>query len=226
MKIQELRLPAPDIAVQRDFYLGVFGFNEAATSEGDLTIQAGSSRLVFYRATAGQEGAYHFAFNIRENAFAEAKEWVSRRASLIKNSAGDDQFHFGSWNADALYFYDPAGNILEFIARHDLAPGPVEGAFDARGVLSVSEIGLSTEDVAATVTGLETGLGVEVYDGAGSDTFTAVGDIQGLLIVVKAGRVWFPDTGISARPLPVDCLIQVGETRYKLSGPPYSVAPA
>ena len=46
------------------------------------------------------------------------------------------------------------------------------------------------------VKGLCDTLGVTVYDGEGGDMFTAVGDELGLFIVVKQGRIWYPETGI------------------------------
>jgi hypothetical protein len=46
-------------------------------------------------------------------------------------------------------------------------------------------------------------LGLSIYDGQGSDTFSAVGDELGLLIVVKQGRNWYPETGILAGLHPV-----------------------
>jgi hypothetical protein len=74
---------------------------------------------------------------------------------------------------------------------------------------------------------LEAELSAPIYDGAGSDTFTAVGDEHGLFIVVKRGRIWFPDTGTPADlfPVRVMTLADNGE-RGTLSGPPYQVSKA
>ena len=40
--------------------------------------------------------------------------------------------------------------------------------------------------------------------------FTPVGDEQGLFVVVKRGRMWFPDTGKAAELLPITVTTQVG----------------
>lgn len=51
--------------------------------------------------------------------------------------------------------------------------------------------------------------GYLIYDGAGSDTFTALGDEHGLFIIVKRGRIWFPDTGIPAELVPLKVAVSV-----------------
>ena len=67
-------------------------------------------------------------------------------------------------------------------------------------------------------------VGMTVYDGAGSDTFSAVGDELGLFIVVKEGRNWYPETGISAGLHPVSVTLvdqEIGE--YCVPGLPYHI---
>jgi hypothetical protein len=63
-----------------------------------------------------------------------------------------------------------------------------EGAFNSKDILYASEIGLIVDDVPSTATKLKDVVGVGQYKG-GSDEFTALGDEQGLLLVMKRGRV-------------------------------------
>jgi catechol-2,3-dioxygenase len=222
MRIIELYLQTTDLSRQRDFYQDALGLATRIERE-ELLVQAGVTRLVFTQASGGLGGVYHFAFNIPQNRFDEAKAWLSRRLPLIKNNTGMDSFAFENWNAHSLYFLDAAGNILEFIARHNMANDSNE-PFRERSILSISEIGLASDDVEATVKMLQAGLGVGIYDGEGSDTFTAVGDEDGLLIVVKEWRIWFPDTGQPAKLLPVAVSVakQAGEVP-RIVGTPYRV---
>jgi len=223
MSIEDLDLLAVYLPAQRDFYTTVLSLPVVEENDGTLTVRAGSSRLTFKQAPEGWSGVYHFAFNIPENRFQDAKSWLSGRAPLIKDAGGADEFRFESWNAHSIYFYDPAGNILEFIARHNL-DNSSNGPFTGQSILSVSEIGLATDNVPDTVRLLREHLGVGIYDGAGSDTFTAAGDEHGLFIVVKRSRVWFPDTGKPAELVPLLVVItnQTG-ARFELSGPPYRI---
>ncbi|HEX8600653.1 MAG TPA: hypothetical protein VF952_19320 [Chloroflexia bacterium] len=222
MKIDRLELQANDLLAQHHFYRDVLQLPAVATSE-TLQVQVGSSLLTFTQSTGTHSQVYHFAFNIPENRFEEAKAWIAGRTPLITSSSGEDTFDFVNWNAHSCYFRDPAGNILEFIARHGL-PNASDVHFDARSILSISEIGIASDDVVATVEQLQR-TGMPVYDGAGSDTFAAVGDEHGLLIVVKRGRIWFPDTGTPADLFPLKVEVSLGgDTTTVLSGPPYEVS--
>jgi catechol-2,3-dioxygenase len=205
MRIEALELVSSDLAGLNEFYTGVLNL-QGQLAEETLSVQAGSSQLSFKQAPPGWNGFYHFAFNIPENQLQEAKDWVSRRLPLIRDQSGQDEFDFENWNAHAFYFRDPVGNILEFIARHNL-PNRSDRPFSERSILSISEIGIASDDVLETVRLLESRVGVEVYDGPPSDTFTAVGDENGLFIVVRRGRVWFPDTGQAADLYPVSVTV-------------------
>jgi hypothetical protein len=90
-----------------------------------------------------------------------------------------------------VYFFDSAGNVLEFIARHTLK-NSADGPFTPRDILYASEIGIVTEDVQKEVAGIRGALGLDPYLGLTSPEFTAVGTSQSLLIVVKRNRIWFP----------------------------------
>ena len=112
---------------------------------------------------------HHFAFHV-----ADLEPW-SERLDL------SDVHDFSSWgDARAVYFRDPEDNVVELIAR------PV-----ARAELTLAEVGLPVEDVAAAVETLERDLGLSPYD-EWSESFAPLGDDDGLLIVVQVGRGWFP----------------------------------
>ena len=198
MRIEELQLPADNLPAQTDFYANLFGLPVVSQSDDRVTFQAGDSLLTFEQAPAGWDGFYHFAFNIPENQFPEAQQWLSQRVTLLQDKNGRHTFSFAGWHAEAMYFYDAERNIVELIARHRLA-NAASRPFDARSLLSISEIGYPTNDVRQTVQMICTRLSAGIYDGAESDDFTAIGDEEGLIIVVRQGRIWFPDTGKAAQ---------------------------
>src|SRR6266851_6007468 len=139
--IVQLRLHTHRLADLRKFYHNVFDLPIKEEGKTSLTIQAGSTLLTFEQTEdKDSRPFYHFAFNIPENMLPKAKVWLTKRTPLITRGT-EDEYHFREWNAHAVYFWDPAENIVEFIARHNLANAK-EGEFKSEDVLSASEIGL------------------------------------------------------------------------------------
>ena len=166
------------------------------SSNGVLTVEAGQSVLEFTAAQGG-EPFYHFAFNIPENKLDRSIEWLRPRCPIFKNpSSGQEIYHFANWNAHSIYFHDPAGNILEFIARHTL-PNSSEGPFRVADILSVSEIALVAPDLSVVADRLKSDLGVPNYFGA-SPEFMAMGSEHALFILAKTGRQWLGGTSQAA----------------------------
>jgi catechol-2,3-dioxygenase len=184
--ILQLRLQTHRLAEVRAFYREKLLFPIQEESGDSITFQAGASRLTFIKTLEnGSRPFYHFAFNIPENKLSEARQWLSERTPL---AADGKMFHFPRWNAHAIYFWDPAGNLGELIARHDL-PNARTGAFGAADILYTSEIGLVVKDVPAAVRALKGGLKLSTYR-EGSNDFQTLGDEHRLLIVVREGRPW------------------------------------
>jgi catechol-2,3-dioxygenase len=228
MKIVDVCLVTHCLASQHDFYARVLGFPVLSAHHDTLTLGVGDARLTFARREqegegerdGERDGSYHVAFTIPTNQFAEAKAWLVQRVPLITDAAGTDVFFFSKWNAHALYFADPAGNVMELIARHTL-PNATDRPFDALNILTISEIGLATENVQETTEVLRATLGVTPHHIQGSETFTALGDDHGLLIVVDQKRDWFPETGKTAGPMPVTATVAQGSGHtYRISVPP------
>ena len=185
----ELRLSTRNLTRQRDFYGGTLGLGLLEQTPESFTVKAGFTALHF--SVAAELRPYHFAFNIPENKLAEAKTWLLERLELLEE-AGQDQFFSESWNAEQVYFLDADGNILEFIARHELSNAN-DDSFGSQHILNVSEIGYVVPDVAEAVKSLNS-LELTPYREAG-EKFAAVGDAHGLLIVAETNRPWFPTAG-------------------------------
>jgi catechol-2,3-dioxygenase len=215
MAILEARLHTAPLDAQRAFYAERLGLPLEEDGADAFAVRAGASLLRFQRAAEG-EPKYHFAFNVPANRFAESKAWIAGLVDLVEMD-GDDEFDFRSWNAHAVYFHDPAGNIVELISRHGL-----DNAADAPALLEISEMGMPAPDVHALRDEIESRFGYELYDGGG-DSFAAVGDERGLLIVVRAGRTWFPQAG-EGRPWPLELTITAPlQADLSVPGLPYRV---
>ena len=174
---------------------------------------------------------YHVAFNIPENKIVSALEWQKKRTPVIQtpdrllDPAFPDQIrHFRNWNAHALFFFDPAGNLLEYIARHDLgnsAPGP----FTASDILYASEIGFVVDEQEESARHLHRDLGLPAYP-PGTSRWWAMGSEAGLLLCLPKRR-WGENTERPKRfaVYPTEASIQGtnGRVTYSLPGYPYRV---
>lgn len=163
-------------------------------SEKKCAFQVGGSILSFElcNAPVGEEPFYHFAFNIPENKIREAEAWQLERTPLIEPPVrlkdleyySNNVVHFSHWNAHSIFFYDPAGNIVEYIARHSLNNSSNQ-SFSSKYFLCISEIGLVVDSVNNTGKQVAKHFDLNQYNSS-SETFKALGDEQGLILFFDA----------------------------------------
>lgn len=221
MNITYLELHTKDLKAQKEYYSEVLGLPVRFSAER-LAVQAGKTELVFAQSHLRFDGAYHFAFNIPENQFQDAKGWINRRVPLLKDVDGKDEFESKTWNSHSVYFKDATGNVLEFIARHTMG-NAVDGNFNERQILNISEIGLPSEDVIGFAKGLCQTLELSVYKQEPNESFTPVGDEDGLFILPIKDRIWMPNSGVPAKLLPVKVRVDVDGRGWEVRGVPYEI---
>lgn len=232
-RIVRLRLQtAAPLTEMQAFYHGLLGLPVLDRSERELTVGGGATPITFV-AAAAELGApfYHFAFNIPENKLRDARAWQLERTELLPifpdaRDPGfpDDVIHFANWNAHSVFFFDPAGNVVEYIARHDL-PNAAEGPFTTADILHASEIGFVVDDVSGLADALGESFGLGRYRNS-SDAFAAVGDEHGLLLVFRRGRNLSlgHDRPREADVFPTRAEIRAGgAVRHAVPGFPYEV---
>jgi len=192
-----LELPAGDVAEQERFYSEVLGL-EVEAGPSSVGVAAGATRLTFVSAAAESPVA-HFAFNVPADGLSRAIAALDADVRWLPDNAGHTRHAFPSWKAEAVYFVDPAGHIVELIARQDA------GLDDGRGmgrvrILGVSELGIVVPNVIEAARDLARLSGLAPY-GRGGEQFAAIGDARGLLIVVEEGRPWFPEGETPGEPV-------------------------
>jgi catechol-2,3-dioxygenase len=150
----------------------------------------------------GETTPHHVAFHV-----ADLEPW-KRRLDV------SEEHDFSSWGgARAAYFRDPEDNVVELIARPH-----------ARPELALAEVGLPVDDVTAAADALERELGLHPYRD-GDESFAPLGDDDGLLIVVRVGRDWFP-VGVPSGASPVEVTVagvragelEVPVSRHRVTG--------
>ncbi len=230
------------------FYHDKLGFDVLSESAAEICFKAGATRLEFVKIEAekkeGQteserrrEGPfYHFAFNIPHNKVLAARKWQLERSALVGTpehmrdpAYPDDVRHFRNWNAHSVFYFDPAFNIVEYIARHDLkndAPDP--DFFSTSDILYASEIGFVMErkDQPKATAIIHEKLGLKGYKDP-KESWWAMGDERGLILCLgNIGGKWGENT-----PTPVtwgifETEVTVGGKEageFRMEGWPYRV---
>lgn len=173
--------------------------------EDRFHVKIGESELLI--STSDIPWTYHFAYNIPFDQIENARDWLSYYTE-IQPFQGEEIVNFPKWGANAIYFYDPAGNILELIGRKPLQEKG-KGVFNFQSLINISEVGWPVDEVRAAVQKL----GMPLYSQFGP-AFSAVGDEEGLLIVVDGHeKKWMPnDDEIQFSPATLKILLNE-ETR-------------
>ncbi|MNX10180.1 fosfomycin resistance protein FosB [compost metagenome] len=214
MRIRELELLTGSIGAIKSFYHGVLEQVILKETEDVISLKAGESILTFTRSYQYESPYYHFAYNIPEQKCEQALNWLKQKDISVHSVNGQEIEHSENWNSDSIYFNDPVGNIVEFIARHDLKDEDT-ALFTAADIKNISEIGLPTQDVTAISEMLRGKYDLQVYKSA-SPTFTPLGDEEGLFILAAVGRIWF-GSDKAAKYFPVTIDISDGSKRNEFT---------
>jgi catechol-2,3-dioxygenase len=216
MKIISLALQTNQPEKLRAFYTETMGLPLLAEEESQFSVQAGVSTITFSTVPDRADGPYHFAFNIPRNRIREAAEWLQERvAFLYAPGATTPIVQHENWEAEALYFYDPDFNIVELIA-HKAAPES-HAPFGSEQLIGLAEVGLPVTDVSGFARELREKLALPQWKTA-TALFEAVGNEEGMFIVVQEQRPWFP-TQNPAMALPTRVEVQTAGTGTVQQGP-------
>jgi hypothetical protein len=201
MKFVEVVLDGP--AELAGFYHDVLGL----PLDGE-TIVVGETRLRFHDDDRG--AYYHLALLVPGDRFDSALGWAREGVALL-----GDVFDFDFWDARAVYFHDPAGNIVELIAHQELETNGRSDDFSAEELVGFSELGL-VGDPPELLRRLGT-VGLELWDGSvdGTNSLGFVGEKGRTLILAPPGRGWLP-TGRPAEPHPVELVLELDRTHVPL----------
>ncbi|MEP7377054.1 MAG: hypothetical protein ABI675_26880 [Chitinophagaceae bacterium] len=218
MQINRVILQTSQLKELTAFYSKEMELPLDTTNETETIIKIGSTELVFKQVGAA-DPFYHVAINIPDNKIEEAKAWLSGRVELIWiDEYKSDIADFASWHAKSVYFFDPAGNIMELIARFDL-DNKTDEPFSSTQFLSVSEIGLVLEkdEFDKSVSSIMQQYQLSYFDKQPPFRyFRAVGDDEGLFIVVPENRNWFPTT-IPSGIFPIEVQFENERKEYVLN---------
>ena len=194
MQFRKIEVATSKLERLTQFYKHVLELDVLSPSANEILIRCGKSDLLFHQTGGHQNPYYHLAFNVPSNQFESAYGWLESRTKLnwLPEYNGFVA-EFVNWNARSVYFEDPAGNILELICRRDVSDNASEN-FSSRQIRCISEVGivLPADDFANQANILKSKYDLPYFDKQPPlSTFQALGDDEGLFILVPEGRIWF-----------------------------------
>jgi catechol 2,3-dioxygenase-like lactoylglutathione lyase family enzyme len=189
MRIRHVTIEVPDPAETARFFREALGAS-AHEADGAVTVAIGDSLLTLEHGDRPPEGYYHLAFDIPENAIAQARDLLRDAIGILP--AGDDGIITSqpAWLAHSFYFNAPGNLNLELIARHRL-DNAVSHPFTVADIQGITEVGVAVPDPVAAAAAVRDTFGIEPFD-TPAETFAAMGSDEGLIILVKRGRIWLP----------------------------------
>ena len=218
MLFKEIILQTKNIDELYDFYKNKLQLKVVRSNSKTISIDAGKTLLIFEQTNNAANPFYHFAFNIPSNKIEEALQWLKDKVELFRIEEYQNYIaEFTSWNARSVYFQDTAGNIVELIARFDLHD-QVNEAFSPRHIGNVSEIGIvvSTEQFDGSVNEMMQQYQLEYFSRQQPlKHFRAIGNNEGLFIVVPKHRNWYP-TNIASEIFPLSVVFENNNREYHL----------
>lgn len=184
--IKSATLYTNNIKALRRFYGNVLELDLTDSAPEHFTVRFGESHLTFKHTE--QPAFYHFAINIPGNQFSMMKYWITDRLTLNREE-GRDEVYFPSFDADSMYFEDPAGNIVELIGRRKR---DLFGDLTKESFLNISEMSITTPHVVEVGDQLQD-LGIPLRNGTEVEpnelNFLGRGDT--FMVLVPPGRRWY-----------------------------------
>jgi len=190
MHITNLTIYTSKLQEQIDFYSKNLNLHSIHASSEQAIFQVGWSTLTLVKGR--QQGPYHFCFLIPENKIDDAVIWANDRLSLLNEEKSRVVHHFSLWNAHSIYFLDPDGNILEFIARHNLQ-NATDSTFDESQIICINEIGMPVNNIAEANKMLSSTMHTKLWQGDLS-RFAVHGDEEALILLphLTQKKIWYP----------------------------------
>lgn len=174
------------------FYGNVLELDIIEATNEEFTVQIGESTIVFKQSD--RKAFYHFAINIPGNQFSMMKDWVQNRITLNREN-GRNEVYFRSFDADSMYFEDPAGNVIELIGRRKK---DLFGDLSVASFLNISEVSVTTPNVALVGEELQD-FGIPLYGSSNivPDELNFLGKGDTFIVLVPPGRRWYFSKKIS-----------------------------
>lgn len=193
MDFKTIELLSFDQAKQEEFYQDLIGFDIQSVDDG-FSMPCGMTKLIF-RKTDERDNFYHFAFLICEAHFKDCMQFIKQKGiKLLPNEKSGDEISYWRDNTGrSFYFFDKDNNIVEIITRPSLGYTS-SNPWSPNEIIKINEIGTPVEHTLDTCDELLKNypfIWPEFYKKSFSDEFCWFGDYEGVMLIVKRGRIWY-----------------------------------
>lgn len=193
MRIYQVHIKCFNLESMKDFYQNTLLMELVSSTEASFSVMVGSTKLIFEKDTSTP--FYHLCFRTGSDYFDFIYERLAQRSLLLPDEEGKYSLF---WEGKQAYFVDPDGNIMELLER----PESWGGVNDTKGWYDIGEVGMPVESIEEMESNLSSGI-KNVYK-AESDSFAFYGDNEGVFVLVKEGRNWYPtERAASIHPLKI-----------------------
>lgn len=190
----------------RGFYGNVLELPIEESTEEYFQMSIGTSTLIFRHSEL--KTSYHFAINIPGNQFTLAKHWAKERV-ILNREAAVDEIYYARFEADAFYFEDPAGNVIELIARRNVDRW---SDFSVESFLNLGEISITTPFVEEVGEKLqEIGIPISGHVQLNPDELNFLGKKDTFILLVPPHRRWYFSNRMSETS-PLEIALEDGKT--------------
>ncbi|WLR43013.1 hypothetical protein LC087_01975 [Bacillus carboniphilus] len=145
-----------------------------------FTIMAGTTRITFEKTF--NKPNYHLCFRTNLDFFEIMHKKLHHEDVLLSNEKGQTSLF---WKGKQAYFTDPDGNILEMLER----PFSHKGT-EPNHWFDIGEIGFPSRSVNEFIDLLPENINNTFKNK--DDSFAFYGDDEGVFVLVKEGRPWYP----------------------------------
>ncbi|PKR85271.1 VOC family protein [Heyndrickxia camelliae] len=203
MKIYGVQLKAYHLEKMKEFYTNLLQMSLVYEDKNSFAVLAGTTRVHFEKDE--EQPYYHVCFHLGSAFFDHIFNKLKKKNLLLSNEEGEISMY---WKGKQAYFFDPDGNILEILER----PLPHK---EQEGWLRVGEIGMPSSNTYDLREYLSSFL--ENKYKAENDSFSFFGEENGVGVIVKEGRNWYP-TNRPASIHPIKLVVS-GNTEAHLKHP-------
>lgn len=194
----EINLSTHKLKTLKRFYQNVLGLDAFEESDKAFSLQIGTTKLSFIESE--EKARYHYAINIPGNYFTIIKEKIEQRIPL-RYYLALDQVYREEFSADSFYIEDPAGNLVEFIARRNK---DFIGELTEKACFNIGEIAIVTSDVLEVSELLQDAqLALHFKAEIAPEKLNHFGEADSFIVLTPAGYRW-DYASKDAQPFPLE----------------------